>query len=71
MVRKYKFHRYYAVVWYNRETLRWYYSGHLTKKEADAKFKNVLISESVMHAEIVSQVVGWDYCSGRIEFEAF
>lgn len=71
MARKYKFHKTYAVIWYDNRDLRWHYQDFLTKKEARifaASFEVVM--GEVVHVEIVKRLWAFNYYDGRVPLEA-
>lgn len=71
MARKYKFHRWYSVLWYNRDHQRYYYESFMTKKEAKAKFKDLLNNHvEATHIELIRKISAWNYYDGRLNVEA-
>ena len=71
MARKYKFHKTYAVMWFDRRDTRWHYKYFLTKKEAKALALPIeIIKEEIVCVEIVKRLLGYDYYEGRIPLEA-
>lgn len=71
MARKYKFHKTYAVIWYNRVAGRYYYKSMMTKREAKeyaASLERVI--GEVTHVEIVKRLWAYNYYDGRIPLEA-
>ena len=71
MARKYKFHKWYGVLWYDRAYRRWYYRPFITKKEAKAQFAYLLNNNvDATNVELVRRVSAWNYYDGRLDVEA-
>lgn len=72
MARKYKFHKTYAVIWYNRSARRYFYKVTITKREAReyAQYLMRYVDSEVTHIEIVKRLWAYNYHDGRIPLEA-
>lgn len=71
MARRYKFHKTYAVIWYDRSVERYYYKVVMTKREAKeyaASLERVI--GKITHIEIVKRLWAFNYYDGRIPLEA-
>ena len=70
MARKYKFHKTYAVVYYDKSELRYHYQVFLTKREAKECVENLeMLIGKIIHVEIVKRLWAFNYYDGRIPLE--
>lgn len=70
MVRKYKFHKTYAVIYYDRSFERYFYIVFLTKRGAKEYVEMLGRSETdITRIEIVKRVWAYDHQDGRVPLE--
>lgn len=71
MKRKYRFRKYYAVVYYDRFAARYYVDEYLTKKEARDRVRYLFYQDNVEYScvDIVKRVWSWRRISGLVDLE--
>lgn len=70
MGRKYKHHKYYSVIYFDRRYERWYVQDWLTLREAREYVRSLdIVKEEIVHVEIVKRVWAFNYYDGRVLLE--
>ena len=72
MKRKYRYRKYYAVVYYDRTAARYYVDEYLTKKEARARVRYLFDHDKSEYSciDIVKRVWSWRRHGGLVDLEA-
>ncbi len=70
MARKYKIHKYYAVIWHNRISRKWFRDEMLTKREARNVADYVMSYPDNDYVEVVKRIIARDREEGEIDLEA-
>lgn len=71
MKRKYRFRKYYAVVYYDRHAERYYVDEYLTKREARARVHHLFNDRHEYSSiDIVKRVWSWRRHGGLVDLEA-
>ena len=70
MARKYKYHKYYSVIFFDRRHEQWYIKHWLTLREAREYVRTLdIVKDEITHVEIVKRMLAIDYYDGRIPLE--
>lgn len=70
MARKYKVHKFYAVIWHNQFSKKWFRNDMLTKREARSVADYVMSYPDNDYVEVVRRVIATDKAKGDIDLEA-
>lgn len=72
MRRKYRYRKYYSVVYYEKDAARYYVEDYLTKKEARARVRYLFDHgrREYTRIDIVKRVWSWEKYSGLVDLEA-
>ena len=70
MARKYKYHKYYSVIFFDIRYERWYIKHWLTLREARQYVMTLdIVKDEITHVEIVKRILAIDCYDGRIPLE--
>lgn len=65
--RKYKFHRWYSVIYYDRARQRFYVKERLTLKEARGFIGDIGVDPDITHIDIVRRIWSYNIHDGVID----